>query len=104
MLVGNYAPGLLPRINTLLNLFYNNFLLPPMQKGTSLIGFSDDAIFTHNTDLLEMSAIMVLEIFSTWMKEHELQLAIENTEAIMLTKKLVINLKGYVLPVNRSLR
>lgn len=76
---------------TLWNVMYNGLLELELSGGAQLIGFADDVAVvvraTNKTTLMSI-ANTVSQRVSTWMEERDLQLAPENTEAVLLTTKI----------------
>jgi len=94
------------------NIFYDDLLRINLPPGTTLIGFADYMALTavaHTTPLLEDLVNNVLARVNSWIEEHQLSLAPQKSEAILLTRKQAYQepnfvLAGHAIPVLRSLR
>lgn len=72
------------------SLMYDSLLTTKMPEGVSLIGFVAVVVRAWRIAHLEDVANESLRIIHNWMNEHQFKLAVQKTEAVMLTRK-----KGY---------
>lgn len=78
------------------SIMYDSLLTTEMPEGVNLIGFADDVaviVRAWRVEELEVVAIESLKVVNKWMNAHQLKLAAQKTEAVMLTRK-----KGYQRP------
>lgn len=70
------------------NIFYNSVLEIEMPGETSLVGYADDVaalVRARNTDDAQRKLNQVMRRILTWMEEHDLSLATEKTEIVIIT-------------------
>lgn len=72
---------------------YDSLLTKKMPEGVNLVGFADDVAVVVRSWRVEHLEDVALEIIYDWMNAHQLNLAAQKTEAIMVTRK-----KGYRRP------
>lgn len=97
---------------TLWNLFYDDLLRLPVPDDVKLVAFADDVAVVgvaHNAELVEQLVNPVLKDISEWMTENGLQLALDKSECVVLTKKHVyrnpeLHVHDCPVPVKSSIR
>jgi len=80
------------------------------REGVQLIGFADDLALVavaRTSPELETVVNVALKTNEDWMEGHELQLASQETEAVMLTRKRaytepVFNIGGFQVAIKKS--
>ena len=86
---------------TLWNLAYNGVLELTMPDGVKTVAYADDLVLVikaRDEATLQSRANRALELVSNWMSDHQLELAPEKTEAILLIgRKRCRPLEGIVL-------
>ena len=94
------------------NIMYDGLLNLDLPDGSSLVGFADDVavlVTARTTATLEIMANESLRRVSNWLKENGLELAVQKTEAVLITDKRVFTpptlmLEGQKVPWKKSLR
>lgn len=79
------------------SIMYDGLLTTMMPEGVNLVGFADDVsivVRSRRVEHLEEAANEALGIVHDWMSAHQLNLAAQKTEAVMMTRK-----KGYRRPL-----
>lgn len=74
------------------NVTYDDIFRIEMPTGTFLVGYADDVaavITARNTEEAERRLRQVMIRTTTWLNTHGLQLAIQKTEVLLLTKKQI---------------
>lgn len=72
------------------NIVYDGLLEMDMPANTSLIGFADDTIIAccgTNVDIIEIRANEALLRVKRWLDSRQLQMAIEKTDAVLITDR-----------------
>jgi len=78
------------------SIMYDSLFTKKMPEGVNLVGFADDVavvVRSWRVEHLEDAANEALEIIYDWINAHQLNLAAQKTEAVMVTRK-----KGYRRP------
>lgn len=94
------------------NFQYDELLRVKVPDGVTLIGYADDVailVVAETTQEAELKCNETLEIVSDWMKDHNLKLAQEKSEAVLITKRRKfdypqLELDGHVIQFQDSIR
>lgn len=74
------------------NVAYDDLLQMAMPDGTFLVGYADDVaavITARSIELAQLRLNQVMRRVSGWMDDHRLQLALEKTEIVILTRRRI---------------
>ena len=79
---------------------YDEFLELPLPENAVIFGFADDSLllcWSHDEHILEMNVNTSLFLMKRWMDSKGLQLAIQKTEAILVTDRRVFRMPEIIL-------
>lgn len=93
-------------------IMYDGLLTKETPDGVTLVGFADDVAIVGramSTQQLEESVNRTLQMVQDWMNTQKLRLALQKTEAVMLTRKRdyrkpIFTLEGQQIATKNSLR
>ncbi|XP_074036343.1 uncharacterized protein [Leptinotarsa decemlineata] len=97
---------------TLWNLLYDELFTIETPDGVNLVGFADDValvVTAKKEKLLMNQANRALLRVSRWMKSKRLQLALQKTEAVLLTRKrklktIKFDVEGIIISPSKSIK